>query len=366
MINRTDLGGTRPPASVQAPARVASATDTGQEAFRRLSRIAIGSELQAKVLSLLEDGTHLVRLADTTARMALPSGIRAGDTLNMTLLARQPRPLFLLAGGAESATASLSSAGRLIDALLHAIPEGESAALRAQSPLLPAAQLPDPKQLASTLQQALDVSGLFYESHLQEWLAGRRSREELLREPQAQFGKDAGQEGAAEADDLQGLLRQLAEITRAAQVKTEAAAKTGIDALAVTRPQDAQLQMDSEQARMVGLQLNTLEQRQLRWQGELWPGQPFDWEVGEDPPDGNKGDAAPSSWTSTMRLELPQLGPVSASLRLTGDRVLIQIDAASDATAAAMRTHGKELGDALDAAGSKLDGLTIRGSHEPG
>ena len=96
MLPRADLNATRPPASIEAATPVVSATDSRLEVFRRLTQIALGKELQATVDALLDDGTYLVRVADTTARMALPTGSRIGDTLSMIFVAKEPRPTFLL------------------------------------------------------------------------------------------------------------------------------------------------------------------------------------------------------------------------------------------------------------------------------
>lgn len=63
--------------------------------------------------------------------------------------------------------------------------------------------------LAMALEQALDTSGLFYESHLVQWMAGQRSSALLSQEPQSQLptaDDDSGFEYDAEA-----ALRDLAD-----------------------------------------------------------------------------------------------------------------------------------------------------------
>jgi Flagellar hook-length control protein FliK len=49
--------------------------------------------------------------------------------------------------------------------------------------------------LAMALEQALDTSGLFYESHLAQWLAGQRSSALLSQEPQARLPQAEGDTG---------------------------------------------------------------------------------------------------------------------------------------------------------------------------
>ena len=187
MLPRADLNLPRPPATLEATTPVASATDPRQEVFRRLHQIAIGRELQVTVDSLLDDGTALVKLADTTARMSLPAGTKVGDTLSMVFVAREPRPTFLLNQQAGSAPASLSSGARLLDQLLQsAQQQGASSAVTSTNPLLPS-PIVDPQRLAAAMRDSLATSGLFYESHLHEWISGSRTLEDIVREPQSKM-----------------------------------------------------------------------------------------------------------------------------------------------------------------------------------
>ncbi|QBL86156.1 flagellar hook-length control protein FliK [Burkholderia pseudomallei] len=88
--------------------------------------------------------------------------------------------------------------------------QAAQAAPQAALPASPAAAL------SLALVQAVAQSGLFYESHLAQWLAGQRTTAELAREPQArlasgaepdaQAGAQPGQMGDALADALADLL----------------------------------------------------------------------------------------------------------------------------------------------------------------
>lgn len=118
--------------------------------------------------------------------------------------------------------------------------------------------------------------------------------------------------------------------------------------------------IDSEAARMISLQLDTLEHRRVAWQGELWPGQQMEWEVTEESHGSATENGAERAWQSVVRVELPHLGSISAAIRLSGDRLQVQLRAADDATAAALRSHGDELAASLAAAGSTLDMLTVK------
>ncbi|WP_233575653.1 flagellar hook-length control protein FliK [Noviherbaspirillum saxi] len=372
MLPRADLNSPRPLATLEAASPVTSATDARQEVFRRLTQIAIGRELQATVESMLDDGSFVVRVADTAARMALPVGSKVGDMFNMVFVAREPRPTFLLTQQGGSAPATLSSTGRLIGQLLQsAQQQGASPAVNAHAPLLPAPAI-DPKQLATAMQDGLSTSGLFYESHLHEWISGSRSLSDLAREPQSNMTSPGQSKAAAspsEGDrlDLSRLANDLRELSEGAgklttlirDAQVQSGANTDADVLA--RAQAPLPTIEPEAARIIHSQLNTLENHQIRWQGELWPGQQMEWEINEDTPERSGGEAAEQSvWSSAVRFELPHLGGVSASIRLVGDRVHVQVHAGSDSVAGMLHEYRSLLADRLDAAGSPLDSFLVK------
>lgn len=403
MLPRADISGTRPVASLEAAKPTILTGDARQEVFQRLNRIALGTFLEAKIMSQLRDGSFVVKVADAAVRMNLPNGAQVGEKLDLTLVATQPRLTFLLGGRpAPENTTSLSNAGRLVDRILHAAQD--DAAPPAVVGKTPLASSPDikPGQLAGAMKDALAFSGVFYESHLEQWASGNRSLQALLREPQAK-NSDMQKLGAAlrnaagdPADDthlaqlagltenlkgkqeaapaLMDLLRAVAQSLKqptpapagtVASAASEAAPDEALPTTVAAKSADADLAvrpetMGQESARMIGLQLNTLEQQRLAWQGELWPGQKMEWEVSEDAPHGGDADAQERTWLSSVRFELPTLGAVSATVRLTGDRVQIQVRTARDDAADLLRAHGAALSAALDAAGSPLDLLTVK------
>ncbi|HYD60992.1 MAG TPA: flagellar hook-length control protein FliK [Noviherbaspirillum sp.] len=381
MLPRADLNTTRPPASLEAATTVVSSTDSRLEIFRRLNQIAIGRELQATVDAMLDDGTFLVKVADTTARMALPVGTKVGDTLSMVFVAKDPRPTFLLTQQQGGTPASLSTTARLIDHIIQtAGQEGAPAAVTTRIPLIPSASGLEPKQVANALQNALSASGLFYESHLHEWINGTRQAAELAREPQAQLTgniKQAPSTGGHEPSnaDLGRLAANLRDIGDGAQklmglireAQVHAGNPSSTDAILITPAQSALPSVEPEAARIINLQLNALENQMIRWQGQLWPGMPMEWEVQEDNADGggaSQGEQQ-TSWTSTVRFELPTLGGVSATIRLLGNRVHVQVSTQTEDAAATVRAFGGLLADALEAAGAPLDSLTVKQNESP-
>ncbi len=71
--------------------------------------------------------------------------------------------------------------------------ESSSAPVRS---LLPAPEA-KPEKIAAALQQQITHSGLFYESHLGEWVEGKRGLESLRLEPQSQFTRPAVEQRVA-------------------------------------------------------------------------------------------------------------------------------------------------------------------------
>lgn len=341
MATRTDIAGISAAAPVAAALPIAALGDPSQESLRRLTALETGKAFEAQVLSRLGNGEFVVGIADTAARMALPDGARVGDRLSLTLVAREPRPLFMLERPAAQEAAVFSPAARLIAGLLQNAPATQPA-LPGMAPLAPSADALQPGPLQAALKDSLAFSGLFYESHVAEWANGARPMAQLLREPQMQAAHVKAPDDASE-------LRSYPAATAAGDS-------------AVPRPAAG---MDLDAGRLIMQQLDTLEHRSVTWQGELFPGQPLQWEVREDGGDaGHSASPAERSWQSVLRFELPALGKVAATLHLHGGHLQLAVQTASDGSAAALRRQGGALADALQAAGLPLDLMTVR--HEPG
>lgn len=444
MLPRADIAGARAVASVEATRPIIPTGDAHQELAQRLSQVALGTAFQAEILSRLNDGSFMVKVADTPVRMNLPEGAQAGEKVNLTLVAKQPQPAFqLYRPPTNDSTASVSNAGRLVDWILHAAKDtGVPTALVGKAPLLPSANAA-PAQLADAMKDTLTFSGLFYESHLGKWVNGEHPLMALMAEPQAKNSDlqkvftalraaasadsppgdikhaDMAKPGSAPASSLQldagQLVRLLATLhehpemasslmdslraamqsegnqppaqaapaadtdaappsssppvdtlsaadaplsaTSGPSANTATTASSQADPNAAVRPET----MDSESVRMVNLQLTTLEQQRVVWQGELWPGQRMEWEIGEETHGRKEGGTSQErAWQSVVRMELPKLGTISASVRLAGKALQIQVRAASDTTAALLRENGNALSSALDAAGSPLELLTVK------
>lgn len=356
---------------VARTAAVLPVGDPRQQAFQRALAGQLGQSLQAEVLSKLSDGSYVVRVADLAARMPLPQNVQVGSQVPLTLVALNPRPTFQLAtaqggqafaeagpplpegaspqasplaflegkeaaaltraaallansqaqtamgaGGEAGAGASLSKAGKALGDVIAAALASDTPQTAAvgRTPLMNAPSL-DTGKIAASLQQGMEKSGLFYESHVAEWAQGTRARAELAAEPQAR--------GMAPPSD----------------------------------PATAQL---------INLQLNAHEQARVAWQGQLWPGQDMHWKIERDAPDGGhagRGDgdgdgAGAGHWQSSLTLRFGQLGEVAAKVVLSGGQLHIRLDAPAAARTLLEAGRGR-LADALDAAGAPLNTLAI-------
>ncbi|HWT71656.1 MAG TPA: flagellar hook-length control protein FliK, partial [Oxalicibacterium sp.] len=362
MLQRADITGARPVLLIEATTPPAPVGDGRQDAFDRLSQLALGKEFQAQVLSRLVDGSYLVKIDDAVAGMKLPAGTKAGDVIDLTLLATEPRPTFLLGKADSGAVASFSQAGRLIANLLQLAQQDGAppAAIAGKVPLLAAPGAPG-AHIASALQHAFSFSGLFYESHVAQWANGTRSLAELLKEPPAKLllplpaEQSPTQAGSAKPEQPAtlgappqvlplpaDLLRKLAVAAKEAangerapsDILHELKGKLLIAQDGSDAPLRPDTTLNAEGAKLVSLQLDALEQRRVLWQGELFAGQPFEWEVADDTPRGRQGqDASAQSWQSSVRFSLPTLGAVQATVRLTGDHVRVDVRAADAHTA---------------------------------
>lgn len=127
------------------------------------------------------------------ALMPVPE-VSQGDVQSSTgetVQARQPNALAAggtdprLAGQPGSTRETLSFAAK---AILDLFEGGNAVPARAASPLLATSPAGNPgatQDLAGALARFVDQSGLFYESHLTQWVTGQRPLSTLLQEPQA-------------------------------------------------------------------------------------------------------------------------------------------------------------------------------------
>lgn len=260
----------------------------------------------------------------------------------------------------SSVALSLSPAARVIAEVLERFPQ-PPAAIVASVPLLEDASRAEmPVELvASRLQDSVKQSGLFFESHVEQWFRGRLPFESLLREPQmrevavpvlpamqslpvAVDAMPAGG-GVVVAAAIGGYVaRTDGEDGSSAPLWADGAAPAGDS------------QVGDVRGLLVRHQLELLAAPQLRWEGSVWPGafMTLAIEVPRDVPrrdlesagdDREGGAVAAGEWCVSLGLRLAGYGELDAVIRLHGDRlaVVLQSDQAR------MRDHFETTRDFL-------------------
>jgi hypothetical protein len=241
-------------------------------------------------------------------------------------------------------------------------------------------------QLVPLLRQALSQSGLFYEAHQAQWLAGKTDLATLLREPQAQgagqppTGRPAtGAPPSAPPSPGQstggtGSTASAEAAPRASNVAT-ALANAAAQALGRTEAPVARIrEVTAQQAEnimrnnpvserllpIVHQQLESLASHQYIWHGMAWPGQMFEWIIEDPRGEGHaEGDDADGKWNTTLRLTLPRLGGVEARVQLGANGVALRLQVDDKPAAARLEARRDELAEALEAAGVPLTGMAV-------
>ena len=212
-------------------------------------------------------------------------------------------------------TASVSDAAKLINqTLTQAEANGITEKFTAQAVITHNPKRPE--LVAQQLKAAITNSGLFYESHLKDFMDGHRHVNAIKLEPQNQFQHMA-----------QSLLPQ---------------------------------------------QLHILEHQRLSWHGEVWPNQPMDWDVylqnEQEQGGGNAHQDAesPAAIASDLTLHLPHLGKVTAKISIKNGRMHIGMLVENKASLQLLRAKSAALATAVESNGQLLAGLSIESSIHQG
>lgn len=348
-----------------------------REVQARLPELLPGERFVATIDRRLPDGTFKAVVGGRDYTLALNHSANAGDTLELVVTQSTPKAVFAqlaepMLTGNEGARPTLSAAGRLIGFLLTGQPAAQPATLAAGKPIVASPPAHNAAAtLAPALQQALSQSGLFYESHQLQWLSGKLATAALLQEPQGEHlrgltPQPAGPTDSAALARSASPLRTPAEIgpnapaqgSTAAATATAAANESDAAASANQAPGMRTAAIPDRLVPVVYQQLDAMATQNYVWQGQVWPGQAMEWEIEDPRRDHEPGsDEPPSEWKTTLRLSLPRLGGVEASLILTPAGVALRLMADDDATVAALANARAELHSALEAANVPLTGF---------
>ena len=306
----------------------ATERDQGGASRQAFENLRVGQTVSAVIRGQTKD-LALVSIEGQVVSMRLPRSVESGETLRLRFAGHMPQPVFMLEPPeTEAADApQLSQTARMLSEIMQRVPERTPPTLTPPAPLL--TQPPaDTAELAFALRNALVRSGLFYESHLANWVDGRDSLDGLMREPQNRLPAEIAARVAADGDaapkqanPLHGLLTQ---------------------------------------------QLQVLESPQFIWRGELWPGRPLEWQVQRDDEDASRNDptrtgaSAASAWESHLKLDLPALGALDVHIRLDAQqRFSIRLAPAAAATVPVLQGGQSGLVERLAAAGCTIQAFEV-------
>lgn len=351
-----------------------------------LPEFQLGQAFTARIQELLPDNTYKALVAGKQLTLALPEGANPGDILELEVVDRtghtviakraEGEPAPAQADGRAYPYARISDAGRLIGNLLP--PEGEAAQPIPLNRGQPVAPQPPATgaELAPALQKAVSQSGLFYEAHQAQWVAGERPLNALRAEPQGllppQTAPGRPDQPAVPPDrnspPAENMARGAESLPKGSEAQTVARQDLGARAgEAAVQRSDGQAQSGTaipEAIRnIVQQQLDAAATQRMAWHGEIWPGQDLDWAIQRDAVEerdaGNPDASNAPRWSTSLRLTMPILGTVDATLQLAGNGVRIRL-AADSAAAPSLREQAPGLMQALAAAGLNVQTLDIR------
>jgi len=333
-----------------------------------------GERYTAKVQEQIASGRFLVLIRDQKLDLNLPRNTQPGQNIELRFVSADPRLTFVQAGepqapGQPQAAVNLSDGARYLNALLDRVKDlatrqpatpsqsqsqtstsaqGQAAPIINAKPIIDGAPPPLP-QFAALLKNTVIKSGLFYESHQAQWAAGDRPLTELLREPQGRLSEPRAFATAQQ---------QAAVEQQAAPAATPLGQPPKVDvpnlpATVLSNPGSAQEPVHPQTAPLVQQQLETLDQRQLLWQGQVWPGQEMRWQIEEREAREGEQDSE-REWQTRLDLSLPHLGQVSALLKFTPQGIRIDLTAPVSETVQALKSASPQLNQGMERAGLRL------------
>ncbi len=230
-----------------------------------------------------------------------------------SLMAKQAKSSLDQAAKTTTSIADVSDTAKLINQLVkQAEANGATHRYIAQSAITTHPKLPN--VVSQQLKTAISQSGLFYESHLSEFVDGQRQLASIKQEPQNQFNQSA-----------YSLLPQ---------------------------------------------QLHILEHQRLSWHGEVWPNQLMNWDIYlKNAQDERKRQAQKSTDSdipiaSNFTLHLPNIGKVTAKIILQNGHMYVDLSAEEKETSQLLKDNSSALASAIESHGQVLEGLTVESCQE--
>jgi len=304
---------------------------TATSATAAASAFEPGQKFQATVQAQLAPGIFKVQVGEQLLQLQLPGNIRTGDSITLQVVSLLPRLTFTMAASANplSTADQLSATSRLLSSLTQQPFEKSFVPAINSTPLWTGTtDFPDTAALAGKLHEALSQSGLFYESHQAQWLAGSRNTSQLMQEPQ----------------------NQPADKVKAAFGINENRQIANTDSAVNPQPRISIPGVPDHLHPLIQQQLNALETSQVQWQGQVWPNQQMNWEIHEESSRSPGGEES-RQWVTQINLNLPKLGEITATLRFNKSGLNLTLDAGANATRVKLGAASSKLVAALSERG---------------
>ncbi len=248
-----------------------------------------------------------------------------------------------------------------------------------------AAQRVSAQAFGQALGNALQSSGLFYESHLADLAFGKMPVQALRQEPQAQLtqasvlrtaqssptsepaattsiNQNQGTPSRAEPGQNNtsnpASSNQLSSTSQGAA--TQSTTPPGVQPSALVTGPLSKLHPDTHL--MVRQQLEVLANQTVSWRGEAWPDAKMDWEIQRREPGNNAEPGQQTHWATRIKLQLPHLGEVDVRINLLDRRVIMH--AVAPQSSETLQANRNMLQTSFDASGLVLSQFVINSTSD--
>ncbi len=340
-IIKTDLIATQTQVTPITPVTPVTAIPDPQSSFPEFAQ---GQKYQALIETRLLNGNSRVLVAGKLLQMHLPDNFQPGNKLELVFISQEPKLKFLILNEAPLDTGknntSISTTGRFLGALMQDTLKQTPASitptntvttlsLTSPTPILAGPSI-NSTELPGLLQKAIVQSGLFYESHQAQWVNGENTLENLQQEPQGKLVLVAADLPAA---------------------KVAASALLG-----------PEMSVHTQTIPLVQQQLTTLETGHLFWRGEIWQGQPMEWDINEHSQEKEKENESDqvAQWRTQLRLSMPQLGDITAIITLNAQGINIKINTSQQDTARLLKSNQSPLTMDMQLVGLNIQAVEVQ------
>lgn len=365
------------------------ATPQSQELSDKLSDLVAGQKVMAEIQAVLPNGIYRAVINQRNITLALPFSAQAGDSLELLVTESEGKVALAVVAHKQgentppskdgSVSATLSKTGQLISDLLSEAQQttrtgqaGKSSMSLVLNENQPIAQTTpnSAEEILPQLKQAITTSGMFYESHQAEWVEGKLTTQQLLQEPQGKLSTPAAIANAKNENNQQ-INTQTSPNTQQTQAPQNSPTTP---ALTGAMPSDAPAASNliaAQTQQIVQQQLVALANQQFSWQGQIWPGQEMRWDIQEEQTPAGTGQPENSQWTTSLQLDLPNLGGIVANISIYNGELNLSIKTELAATREIMHRESSDLrhhmagtGLSLASLGIDINTITDDGSEE--